>query len=342
MTPFKSRRRRSGFALPAVLAVTGVVTLIFLVAMTALSSLQAEAASARARVRFMARAMTAEALMTYMAATEPMAPTGINTGGPRLFDDAINDPSGGAGELVRLDGRGYQVDIDGGLLIKSQDQAGLINLAYLQDASYRRLGDALGLSDAVTRRLSPLYRDYIDQDDLKQINGAEARDYNGAGPANRAMRRPEEWLSLLGLRSAVRMSSWRKLQSHLAMDPASTNENVNTATAKTMQILYDASASQIEAAFRAREQQPFLSFADFASATGLPDTSDENVYTFPSGRILLTVADSRSAWVYRSRLTLTPSGVERPVWIDQTELKEAPGRAVADLSDAVRLPYAPR
>ena len=129
-------RKRSGFALPAVLAVTGVVTLIFLVAMTALSSLQAEAASARARIRFMAHAMTAEAMMTYMAATEPMSPTGINTGGPRVFDDGIYDPSGGAGELVRLDGRGYQADVEGLLLITPQDQAGLINLAYLQDASY--------------------------------------------------------------------------------------------------------------------------------------------------------------------------------------------------------------
>lgn len=335
-------RKRSGFALPAVLAVTGVVTLIFLVAMTALSSLQAEAASARARIRFMAHAMTAEAMMTYMAATEPMSPTGINVGGPRMFDDGIYDPSGGAGELVRLDGRGYQADVEGLLLITPQDQAGLINLAYLQDASYQRLGEALGLSEGATRRLASLYRDYIDQDDLKQPNGAEASDYNGDGPANRVMRRPDEWLSLLGMRGAVRTSAWRRLRPYMAMDSTSPNENVNTANAETMQILYGATPSQIESAFRAREQQPFLSFAEFSAATGLPDTSGESFYTFPSGRILLTIADSRSAWVYRSRLSLTPSGVERPVWIDQTELKEAPGRAVADLSNAVRLPYAPR
>lgn len=340
----RSERRgsRSGFALPAVLAVTGVVTLIFLVAMTALSSLTAEAASARARVRFIARSMTAEAMMTYMAATEPMAPTGINTGGPRMFDDGIYDPTGGAGELVRLDGRDYQVDLDGPLLITPQDQAGLINLAYLQDAGYQRLGETLGLPERLTRRLASLYRDYIDQDDLEQPNGAEAEDYDRAGPANRAMRRPDEWLSLLGVRGAVRSSAWRRLRPYLAMDPTSPNENVNTAPGEAMQILYGATPAQVEAAIRAREQKPFLSFPEFAAATGLPDTSGESFYTFPSGRILLTIADSRSAWVYRSRLTLTPSGVERPVWIDQTELKEAPGRAVADLSDAVRLPYAPR
>lgn len=338
----RASRPRAGFALPAVLAVTGVVTLIFLVAMTALSSLTAEAASARARVRFMTRAMTAEAMMVYMAATEPTAPAGLNLGGPRVFDDAIYDPSGGEGQLLRLDGRGYQVDLDGPLLIRPQDQAGLINLAYLTDVGYQRLGEALGLSERSTRGLIPLYRDYVDQDDLEQPNGAEAGDYDGAGPANRVMRRPDEWLSLLGLRRLVRPAGWRRIRDHLAMDSTSPNENVNTATAETMRVLYGATPAQIETALRAREQQPFISFASFAAATGLPDTSGDSFYTYPSGRILLTIADSRSAWIYRSRLTLTPSGLERPVWIDQTELKEAPGRAVADLSDAVRLPYAPR
>jgi hypothetical protein len=56
-----------------VLAVTGVVTLIFLVAMTALASLTAEAASARARVRFIARALTAEAMMTFPQREEKWA-----------------------------------------------------------------------------------------------------------------------------------------------------------------------------------------------------------------------------------------------------------------------------
>lgn len=350
MIRFDPQAGRLGFALPAVLAVTGVVTLIFLVAMTALSSLTAEAASARARLRFMARALTAEAAIAYMAATEPPTPLGVNAGGSRLphdplyegFDGAGQDASGRLGELVHLDGRGYKLDPDDALLIRLQDQAGLINLASLTEDGYQRLGEALGLSPRFTRRLIPIYGDYIDQDDLERPSGAEAGRYHGNAPPNRAMRRPEEWLSLFGVRDAIRPAAWRQVRDHLAMDPASPVENVNTATAETMRVLYGATPAQIEAAMRAREQQPFLSYADFAAATGLPDTSGDGFYTFPSGSILLTVSDERSAWVYRVRLTVTPSGLERPVWIDQTELKEAPGRAVADLSNAVRLPYAPR
>lgn len=342
MIPSRPIGSRVGFALPAVLAVTGVVTLIFLVALTALSSLTAEAASARARVRFLSRAMTAEAMMAYMAATEPVTPAGFNTGAPRRYGDSLDDPLVGAGELVRLDGRDYQAEVDGPLLLRAQDQAGLINLASLDYGASQRLGQALGLPDRSARALDALYRDYVDQDDLRLPNGAEAGDYPGDGPANRAMRRPDEWLSLSSVRHAVRPQAWRRLRPYLAMDPASPSENVNTASAATLEILYGATPAQAESAIRSREQQPFLSFSAFAAASGLPDTGEEGFYTFPSGRILLTIADSRSAWVYRSRITLTPSSLERPVWIDQTELKEAPGRAVADLSDAVQLSYAPR
>jgi type II secretory pathway component PulK len=327
--------------LPAVLAVTGVVTLIFLVAMTALGSLTAEAASARARVRFTTRAMTAEAMMVYMAATEPAAPAGLNLGGPRLLEDGVYNPAG-SGQLLRLDGRGYKVEVDGALLINPQDQAGLINLAHLSEPRYRRLGEALGLPPDVSRRLYALFQDYVDQDDLQHPSGAEASDYGGEGPANRAMRRSDEGLALWKIRDLVSAGRWRQLRGHLAVDSTTAVENVNTATIETMQVLYGTTLDQARRAVLAREQQDFLSFSDFTAATGVADTSTDNLYTYPSGRIILTIADSRSAWVYRSRLTLTPSGLERPVWIDQTELKEAPGRAVADLSDAVQLPYAPR
>ena len=290
----------------------------------------------------MTRAMTAEAMMAYMAATEPMASIGINVGGQRLQNDALFYPSSLEGETVHLDGRRYEVDLGGPLLIRAQDQAGLVNLAYMAVPAGERLGAMLGLPQRTSGRLISLYRDYVDKDALRQPNGAEVRDYGGTGPANRAMRRTDEWLSLLDIRRLAQPGPWGRIREHLAMDHTSTNENVNTATPEAMHILYGATPAQAEAAVQARAQQPFTAFADFAAVTGLPDTSGEGFYTYPSGRILLTIADRQSSWVYRSRLTLTPSGLERPVWIDQTELKEAPGRAVADLSDAVRLPYAPR
>ena len=332
---------RSGFSLPAVLAVTGMVSLIFLVAMTALRSLTAEAASARARVQFLASALSLEASAAYMVATEPMSPTAVDLGAPRRYDDSVASAAENA-DRVRLDGRAYRVDGARPMIMEFRDQAGLVNLAYLSEDGLRRLGAELGLDDRTTRLLGARYRDYIDQDDLAQSPGGEGEAYPDGRPPNRTMRTPGEWLSLMGVRDAADARAWRRLRPWLAMDPTSTNENVNTAGPEALRILYGATPAQISTVVRQREEAPFLSFQNFAAVTGLSDTSGESFYTFPSGRVVVTVRDTRSAWTYRSRLTLDPTGLERPVWIDQTELTEAPGRAAADASNASRLSYAPR
>ncbi len=341
---------RRGFALPAVLAVTGVVTLVFLVAITALTSLTAEAASARARVRFLQRALTAEATIAYLAATEPLSPRAFAAGAPRSFDEFRNAQpgeilsSGGAVSVVDLDGRPYVLDINGSLEVRLQDQAGLINVAALGDIQMQRLAERAGAPPAFARDVRPRYLDYIDVDSLSLPDGAEQSQYRPGGPPNRALRTPGEWLSILGVRAAVDPQKWRAVRGDIAYDQTLQSLNVNTATSATLQVLFGISEQQAEAAIRARQGGAvFLSFEDFAAASGAPLLSDaESLYTFPSGRVIYTIRDSRSAWTYRARLTLTPSGLEQPLWIDQTELTEAPRRAVADTSNATRFPYAPR
>lgn len=344
------RKRRAGFALPATLAVLGVVTLIFLVAITALASLTAEARSARDRVRFLERALTAEATLSYMAATEPIRPFGLAIGAPRLIEDlgpGLTPPpvSSGLEEAeVRLDGRPYLMDVGGPIAVSLQDQAGLINLAALDDLSWARLLTQGGVEGREAQRLVARYRDYVDPDDLRQIDGAEASDYGpDAGPANRQMLRPAEWLSVLGARQAMSPQAWMALRDDLAVDPTSVAINVNTATPRALRVLFDLSEAQAQAAVRARADAPFYSLSDLAAATGAPVVDIlERVYVYPSGRLRFIIRDTRSAWTYRGRLTVDPSGLEQPIWIDQTELSEAPRRARADITDAVRLPYAAR
>lgn len=344
------RRARAGFALPATLAVVGVVTLIFLVAITALVSLTAEARSARDRVRFLERALTAEATLAYMAATEPIRPFGLAVGSSRLIEEfgAGSAPpavtSGQEPAEVRLDGRPYVMDVRGPLSVTLQDQAGLLNLAALDDASWGRLLAEGGVDPRTAQQLTARYRDYIDPDDLRQPDGAEAADYGAAGgPANRHLLRPAEWLSVLGARAALSPRAWMEIRDDLAADPTSVAINVNTSTPRALRVLFGLTEAQAEAAVRARQDMTFYSLEDVAAATGAPLVTDlERVYAYPSGRIRFIIRDARSAWTYRGRLTVDPSGLEQPVWIDQTELTEAPRRARADTSDAARLPYAPR
>lgn len=344
---FRSDRLRPGFALPAVLAVTGVVTLVFLVAITALASLMSEATSARARVRFMQRAFSAEALVAYMIATEPTVSQGVGVGAARSPDDMSGEGAasiaGGEVTFVRADGRPYALDMGGPLILQMQDQAGMVNLAYLSDDQHDRFMARIGAKPEFSRVFQARYQDYVDADSLKNLNGAERTDYDGDGPADRRLLRPEEWLSILGARDAVDMKRWRSLRYELAFDQRSASFNANTATAGSLDILFGLNSDQVKALNRAREAAPLSSTMDFIAASGLSSGLDyDRSYTVPSGRFVLRIDDGRSSWTYRARLTLTPSGLEQPLWIDQTEMTEAPRKAVADTSDAVRFPYAPR
>ena len=298
--------------------------------------------------RTASRPPRAELALSYMAATEPMKANGLSVNDLRAFNEYGETqmdatPSGLAVELVRLDNRPYLMDVDGPLVLRLQDQAGMINLMRLQGPTLTRLLERLGVAASQRDILAARYQDYVDLDDLRQPNGAERRDYADSGPPNRPLLRPSEWLSVLGARDAVDQGRWRAMRDKLASDPISSAININTASPETLAVLFDLTEDQAAAVLREREIAPLLSINALETVTGAQPAWDyEQVYTFPASAIVFTLRDTRSAWTYRGRLSLTPAGLEQPLWIDQTELTEAPRRAVADTSDATRLSYAPR
>ncbi|WP_409019931.1 hypothetical protein [Brevundimonas vesicularis] len=335
---------RNGFALPAVLAVTGVVTLVFLVAITALASLNAEARSARDRSRFIQRAMSAEARLTYLVATEPMRQNGVLINGPILMDpDAmVPEADGNLSELVRLDGRPYLLDVEGPMLVRLQDQAGMINLAHLRGQTLTKFLEEVGIDAAQQGRIQARLIDYTDTDSLRQPDGAEIDEYGPAGLANRHLRRASEFLSVLGVREMVEPRAWRRVRDELAADKVQNSFNVNTAGPSALKVMLDLNPSQIATLQREREISVLTdtSMVDSLVGSRLP-WEDEVFYTAPSSAMMIVLSDTRSAWTYRARLSSTPVSLERPVWIDQTEMTEAPRRVRADTTDAVRLPYTP-
>ncbi|ANF55764.1 hypothetical protein DA69_14110 [Brevundimonas naejangsanensis] len=199
-----------------------------------------------------------------------------------------------------------------------------------------------GVQPGERQALMPAYTDYIDSDDLRQPNGAERADYADGGPANRRLIRPTDgcrsWARVRRSSEEVARPARRAgCRRHLRHPEC---EHRRPGRPGGLVRLND---SQIETLMRVRAERPLTSLYDVASVTGaVLDLDQEQIFTYPSGATILTLHDTRSAWVYRARLTLTPFGLEQPLWIDQTELTEAPKRARADTTDAIRLPYAPR
>jgi len=351
MATMPKRAGPGGFVLPTVLVVTSVVTLIFLVAITAMASLTREAGLARARIAFTQQAMTAEARLAYLGTTERIGPASLMIDAPLPpgeFDTltaeqqaAFEAGMANATEL-RLDGRPYRYSSSA--VIRLQDQAGMVNLSRLQPNPMRRLLARLGVSAASARSLEAALTDYSDPDDLRTQNGAERSEYpaDSDGPPNRPLRSVDEFLSVLGAREAIPMPVWRALRSSLAADPVSFQVNINTADLEALQILFGMTESQAQAAIRARETTPFYSLDQAVADTGaILDTDPEAGSVYPSGRIIYTMQDSLSRWTYTGRLTLTPTNVERPFWIDRTEFSET-RRAGLDPLDAPEFPSAPR
>lgn len=338
--------RRTGFALPAVLAVTGVVTLIFLVAITALNSLNAETAAARSRVRFMQNALTMEASASYMATTEPFDPRSIRPGRVLSMDDderalmALNPDSS---PEVRLDGRPYRVDLGGPMTIRLQDESGLLNLALLDTEGFTRFVARIGGNAQTGRELYSRFLDYTDSDNLDQPNGAEVEGYGGGFIANRPLVRPSEWLSILGVREAIDGRRWRALRTSVVSERTAPTMNINTMTSDALQVTFGMTEQQAQSVIRLREPAALLSLDEASRATGVSIIgSGDLIYTFPDGRLVYEIRDARSAWVYRGRISLTPADLERPFWVDQTELFEAAGRTTSDTTDAPELPYSAR
>lgn len=347
MRPLPGRRRPAGFALPAVLAVTGVVTLIFLVAITALANLTREAATARARMSFMQAALTAEAQMAYLLSTEPVATRSVRVGAPRNMDSleetlASGGGSGLAESEVLIDGEPYVFASPTPLVISLQDAAGLINLSLLGPDDWRRLFEKAGVSAGDAAGVPARYADYIDQDSLRQPNGAEQESYPGGGPPNRPLRRPTELLSVLGVRDAVDVRRWRVLRHQLTYEPFNSGLNINTATPEMLQVMFGLTPAQSATVVRTRRTAPFISGGDFTAISGGPVIDDiDRSYFAPNGRYHFVIRDTRSGWIYRGRMQTNPFSLEQPVWIDQTELHEAPRRAPAETTDVDRFPYAP-
>lgn len=341
------RAARPGFALPAVLAVTGVVTIVFLVAITALANLTAEAAAARARLRFLEHALTAEADISMMVLTEPFAPRGMEIGGLRRVSEVLGATASYSSGLpvaeLRLDGRPYRLDVAGSTLVVGlRDQAGLINISRLGEGGWDRLAEAAGMTAAQRRTLWPRLQDYVDPDDLKSPNGAESGDYADGGPANRKLLTGQEWLSIAEVRAAIDPLRWREIRDEVVADASEGISNINTASAETLQIRFGLTPAEAAAAITARERDAILSLVDLGAIIGRDLGADPlAIYTYPSGRIVFTIRDTRSPWIYRGRLALTPGDPDQPFWVDQTETLEAPRRTKADPTDAPAFPYAP-
>jgi hypothetical protein len=254
--------RQGGYALILVLGAIAVVTVVAANFAVRVDHLRRQVQSLQDYAQARLKAADAFEMALYHVSTRP--------GGSRGF--------GLGPELLVADGRPYA--LGSGAAVAVTDQRGLLSLHPDDPAPLRRLVQGLGASPSEADALVDVLNDYTDTDDLKRLNGAEAREYAQLG-----LPRPRNEY-LVSARELGRMPLWRDRPNWVERMGQITSPRVSgylnpnlTPLAVLRAVLPTATPEQLALFDTLRQQGPgFESGHQARQATGLPLTGDEFLF----------------------------------------------------------------
>lgn len=302
---------RKGFALPAVLGVVAILSLVLLAAAAALSAMTQGARRALQAADFERAAMDAEARALVLLSTTPFAADGLRLG--ELTDVTAPGPR----PAMRLDGRSYLLPSIAPLTVSLQDEAGLVNLDASRPDALLRLLARLRLTQGEAETLRDRLLDALDVDGRPRPRGMEAEEYRARGlqpPPPGGFRDLSDVAAVPGWEALAAGSRRRDLAQLATADPVSKAFNVNTASAEVMEVVLGLAPAEAARLRALREVGGIRSLAQAGLPPGAPG---EGVR--PNGRVRLAVADTRTGLRYDSRLAPSDAA-EGPPWIASARL----------------------
>ncbi len=244
---------------------------------------------------------------------------------------------------LAVDGRPYRVSDS--VTIRVQDERGLLGVNLAEDRLLGRFFTSVGIPAAMHARMVDGLNDYIDDDDLRRLNGAERPDYATAKrppPANDFLHAPEELANVMGWERVFaaldRADAAPASNSHgirarftgLFTTARHAGVNINSAPAAVLAAVPGLDPSRIDALIDQRMVKPLGSLAEVLPfSNGRLD--EEIVGLVGANDWRITIAKADLPFLLECRLTITPGDKDRP-----TRLKECRRRSVDAI--AVGLP----
>ena len=332
MTGARPYPAKQGFALPAVLSLLAVLTLVFLTVLAASHGLAGKARAAVDEAEFERLAFDAEARTAFLALVEPEGPDRLRVGAPR-------------GAQARAPAREFPVFLDnrphawdGAYLLQMQDEAGLANIDFSRRDTLMRLFQKAQLGREEADALADQLLDYIDADDVRLPRGAEAADYQRAGrppPPNAKLDRIEDVFGVLDWPRVVDAARWARMEGLISADASSSAFNINTAPAAVLEVVLNLSPAQAQGVLERRAARPIVNLTE----VGLRDDGQANSFTQPNGRFRFSLTDPARGWRYQSRMVLTPDNSEQPIWISPGALSGVDASTSATLKRVHAAPF---
>lgn len=305
-----------GFVLVATLWVLAVVAVVAVFFAERIGQARSLALAAQARTQALVDLSGARADVLYRIATTPVSLYGLG-----------NDPAA----ALALDDRPYRSV--GDTLVQLQDNRGLINLNVVDDARLERFLGVLGVSTERRSALVDALRDYVDEDTLKRLNGAEAQEYAAAGlppPRNAKLVAPLEAKRVFGWAQTPQLWQNDALQ-RLTTTGTSYSMNPNTAPWQVLAAMSNMTPEGVQALLAARKIGPIASAQQVTALTGVPVVTDPmltEVVVLPADSWRVTQQAPGMGWGWRYNVSLTPVSDFAPWRIDYFYRVELPPQNV--------------
>jgi len=341
-SPFATHR---GFVLPMTLWVIAIVGLVAAAVNTWVETAVRNAQTLRSKTEAELTFVNAVNEMVFLMATQQMSYRGLEVG-LDTSGDVISAPSAtmnAAGFMVpanetdrfiAFDGRPYVLESDTRYTVAIQDGRGLFNLNAGAAQFLRRLLAVFNVAEPVGNRLADTLQDYIDQDDLNRLSGAERADYERlglSGPANGILQTPAEAQSILDWNLIPEV--WKAdLEAPIFTTCQVAGFNPNTAPEPVLHTyITGLTPENARDVIARRAKQPFRNAREFAAAAGLMIANDSFFFSFtPAQCVVVDLTDRVSNERLRFSLSLTPLTNSQPWRIDYAFKVPAKSSRAAD------------
>ncbi len=179
--------------------------------------------------------------------------------------------------------------------IKLLDTSGKINALYLDRTYIRRLFNQIQGKEKLADIAYDSYKDWIDKDNLKHINGAEKyyylfeKGYKYTPRNNQALQDKEELRNIRGFTKI-----YDKIKSNLIFAYKGNLLNINTADAFTLSIILNIPIDQANSIINLRKKQGYISFSDIERITNKSIGHLIDLYsTFPSKVVIVSIESKK-------------------------------------------------
>lgn len=214
---------------------------------------------------------------------------------------------------MKMDGTWY--DAGNGAAVALQDARGLINLKTAPRVWKERLLGAYGLDVSQTQTLVDALEDYVDEDNLARLQGAEADDYQRKGmlpPRNLPLTSAEELLRVYGWKQQRSLWQADSILGNVVAERA-TGINPDTATWRALTAAFSIPPEIAKELVRQRTLTGSIDITAYAAVDATTNVfSSNNPVHVPAATAVVAIAFPGGSKGWRFVMTITPSDKNGP------------------------------